>query len=45
MFMIFGVVIYPNNWDKNEVVEICETSDSYNVGKCQIRWAYILGKF
>ncbi len=40
--MLFGVVIYPTNWDSPRVKEICINSDSYYAGKCEIRWAYIL---
>lgn len=40
--MILGCVIYPNNWDTRRITDICETSSRYNVGKCEIRWAFIL---
>lgn len=40
--MILGCVLYPNNWDGKRIREICETSTRYNVGKCEIRWAFIL---
>ena len=39
---ILGCALYPNNWDSTRIVNICETSSSYYVGKCVIRWAYIL---
>lgn len=42
MFMILGCVIYPNNWDDPNIVDICENSRSYFSGKCRIKWAYIL---
>jgi hypothetical protein len=40
--MIMGCVLYPNNWDSSRVTSVCETSSSYYVGKCTVRWAYIL---
>jgi hypothetical protein len=40
--MILGCLIYPSVWDSKRVKDICETSNKYHVGKCQVRWAYIL---
>jgi len=40
--MIIGCVVYPYNWGKKIITDICETSSSYFSGKCHIRWAYIL---
>ena len=40
--MILGCIIYPSAWDSERVKEICETSSKYHVGKCEVRWAYIL---
>ena len=34
--------MYPYNWGKKIITDICETSSSYFSGKCHIRWAYIL---
>lgn len=40
--MILGCLIYPSVWDSKRVKDICETSSKYYVGKCAVRWAYIL---
>ena len=40
--MILGCIIYPSVLDSERVKEICETSSKYHVGKCEVRWAYIL---
>lgn len=40
--MILGCLIYPSVWDSRRVRDICETSTKYYVGKCQVKWAYVL---
>ncbi|XP_052779199.1 LHFPL tetraspan subfamily member 3 protein-like isoform X1 [Mya arenaria] len=43
IFMFLACVIYPAGWDNKQLMEICgESSGPYNMGKCNIRWAYIL---
>jgi len=42
--MAVGCIIYPISFDDDNVRRICgDEADAYNMAKCQIRWAYILG--
>ncbi|KAK7499617.1 hypothetical protein BaRGS_00009269 [Batillaria attramentaria] len=41
--MFLGCVIYPNGWDSKAVRAVCGLgADSYKIGSCGLRWAYIL---
>ncbi|KAH9511892.1 LHFPL tetraspan sub member 5 protein [Dermatophagoides farinae] len=41
--MLVGVLIFPIGWDTPIVREVCgNDSDSYALGQCGIRWAFIL---
>jgi len=41
--LFMGCIIFPSGWDANKVEAVCGTeAGKYNVGKCEIRWAYIL---
>ncbi|XP_027195081.1 LHFPL tetraspan subfamily member 3 protein-like [Dermatophagoides pteronyssinus] len=41
--MLVGVLIFPIGWDTPIVREVCgNDSDSYSLGQCGIRWAFIL---
>ncbi|KAI5741785.1 hypothetical protein M8J76_017026 [Diaphorina citri] len=41
--MIASVVIYPLGWESAKAQEICgPTASRYNLGQCDIKWAYIL---
>ncbi|KAK3102577.1 hypothetical protein FSP39_012326 [Pinctada imbricata] len=43
VFMFLACVIYPSGWNIDQVKEICgTTSGQYQLGYCNIRWAYIL---
>ncbi|RUS86009.1 hypothetical protein EGW08_006221 [Elysia chlorotica] len=43
IFMFIACVIYPAGWDEPEVQSICgEGAGQYDLGDCDIRWAYIL---
>ncbi|KAF7492090.1 LHFPL tetraspan subfamily member 4 protein [Sarcoptes scabiei] len=43
MSMLVGVLIFPIGWDTPIVREVCgNDSDSYALGQCGIRWAFIL---
>ncbi|XP_041350056.1 LHFPL tetraspan subfamily member 3 protein-like isoform X2 [Gigantopelta aegis] len=41
IFMAIACIVYPNGWDDPQVVSICN-SQTYGIGSCGIRWAYIL---
>lgn len=41
--MLVGVLVFPIGWDAAAVREVCgNESDSYAIGQCGIRWAFIL---
>ncbi|KAI5632651.1 lipoma HMGIC fusion partner-like protein domain-containing protein [Phthorimaea operculella] len=41
--MVAGVAVYPAGWSETAVQETCgPTADQYNIGRCHIRWAYLL---
>ena len=41
--MFLGCIIFPAGWDNENVRRICGgDTDSYSIGNCGIRWAYIL---
>ena len=41
--MLVGVLVFPIGWDTPMVREVCgNDSDSYSLGQCGIRWAFIL---
>jgi hypothetical protein len=41
--LFLGCTIYPSGWDDAEVEKVCgKEAGKYNVGSCEIRWAYIL---
>jgi len=41
--LFLGCVIYPSGWNNDEVEKVCgKDASKYNVGSCEIRWAYIL---
>ncbi|KAK7065634.1 LHFPL tetraspan subfamily member 5 protein, partial [Halocaridina rubra] len=43
LLLAVGVVVYPASWSASEVIDVCgPTARQYNVGECEIRWAYIL---
>lgn len=43
VFMFLGCVIFPSGWDHVYVRRICGPDvRRYNIGKCEMRWAYIL---
>ncbi|KAL2091126.1 hypothetical protein ACEWY4_013389 [Coilia grayii] len=44
--MSCGCMIYPDGWDSPEVKRMCgERTDSYTLGNCTIRWAFVLAMF
>lgn len=40
--MIGGCACFPAGWSEEEVQRVCGPSDRYILGKCGIRWAYLL---
>lgn len=41
--MCVGCIVYPNGWDDVKVKAVCGSqADKYNIGWCEMRWAYIL---
>ncbi|XP_051914934.1 LHFPL tetraspan subfamily member 5b [Hippocampus zosterae] len=43
ILMVMGCMIYPDGWDAPEVKRMCgQQTDKYSLGKCTVRWAYIL---
>ncbi|XP_045598339.1 LHFPL tetraspan subfamily member 3 protein [Procambarus clarkii] len=43
LLLLVGVVVFPAGWAAGEVREVCgPTARQYNVGECEVRWAYIL---
>ncbi|XP_069971348.1 LHFPL tetraspan subfamily member 3 protein [Penaeus vannamei] len=41
--LLVGVVVFPTGWEAGEVREVCgPTARPFNVGACEVRWAYIL---
>ncbi|KAL2091128.1 hypothetical protein ACEWY4_013391 [Coilia grayii] len=41
--MSCGLMVYPDGWGSPEVKRLCgERTDSYTLGNCTIRWAFIL---
>ncbi|XP_064090622.1 LHFPL tetraspan subfamily member 3 protein-like [Macrobrachium nipponense] len=43
LLLVVGVVVFPAGWSADKVREVCgPTARQYNVGECEIRWAYIL---
>jgi len=41
--MFLGCVIFPAGWDHMYVRRICgDDVDDYDIGQCEMRWAYIL---
>ncbi|XP_019716386.1 tetraspan membrane protein of hair cell stereocilia homolog [Hippocampus comes] len=43
ILMVMGCMIYPDGWDAPEVKQMCgQRTDKYSLGKCTVRWAYIL---
>lgn len=43
VFMTLGCVIFPNGWDSPTVQKVCgQSADSYTLGSCGLRWAFIL---
>ncbi|XP_019907237.1 LHFPL tetraspan subfamily member 4 protein-like isoform X2 [Esox lucius] len=41
--LVFGCAIFPDGWDAEVVQELCgEKTGKYALGKCSVRWAYIL---
>ncbi|XP_077977124.1 LHFPL tetraspan subfamily member 5 protein-like isoform X2 [Glandiceps talaboti] len=39
--LVVAILLYPVGWDSGEVATLC-TSGVYDLGTCEIRWAYIL---
>jgi len=38
-----GILCFPSGWDDEEVRAVCgATADSYSLGTCAVRWAYLL---
>ncbi|CAI9721867.1 Hypothetical predicted protein [Octopus vulgaris] len=43
VLLFLACIIYPSGWDLNTVKDMCgPNSGPYKLGKCGIRWAYIL---
>ncbi|KAB7497611.1 Lipoma HMGIC fusion partner-like 4 protein [Armadillidium nasatum] len=43
IFLLVGICIYPLGFDAQEVLKVCgHTARAYNLGECEIRWAYLL---
>jgi len=43
IFLFLACIIYPSGWDNEKLADICgPESGPYAMGKCNIRWAYIL---
>ncbi|XP_042864112.1 LHFPL tetraspan subfamily member 3 protein-like [Penaeus japonicus] len=41
--LLVGVIVFPTGWEAAEVREVCgPTARHFNVGACEVRWAYIL---
>lgn len=40
--MIAGCASFPAGWDHDDVRRVCGFSDRYVLGRCGIRWAYLL---
>ncbi|CAK1547853.1 unnamed protein product [Leptosia nina] len=41
--LVAGVAVYPAAWNEATVQETCgPAADQYNIGRCQVRWAYLL---
>ncbi|KPI98592.1 Lipoma HMGIC fusion partner-like 3 protein [Papilio xuthus] len=41
--LVSGVAVYPAGWSELAVQETCgPTADQYNIGRCHVRWAYLL---
>ncbi|CAK1589866.1 unnamed protein product [Parnassius mnemosyne] len=41
--MVAGAAVYPAGWNELAVQETCgPTADQYNIGRCHVRWAYLL---
>lgn len=40
--MLLGCIVYPAVWGSDRIREVCETSENFVPGKCEIKWAYIL---
>ncbi|VDD85819.1 unnamed protein product [Enterobius vermicularis] len=39
--MLGGCLVYPSGWDNTKIREMCD-SHRYNLGLCEIKWAYAL---
>jgi len=43
ILIFLGVVIFPAGWHHMYVRRICgDDADNYDIGQCEMRWAYIL---
>ncbi|XP_042235487.1 LHFPL tetraspan subfamily member 3 protein-like [Homarus americanus] len=43
ILLLVGVVVFPAGWAAGEVRKVCgPTARQYNMGECEVRWAYIL---
>lgn len=40
--MIAGCAVFPAGWDQESIKKTCNSSDKYDSGECNIRWAYML---
>lgn len=40
--LIAGCALYPMTWAEENAKRVCESSDKYQLGSCEIRWAYVL---
>ncbi|CAH1783056.1 unnamed protein product [Owenia fusiformis] len=40
--MFLGCVIYPSGWTNEHVMAVCGNAGAYEIGKCGVRWSYIL---
>ncbi|XP_023946636.1 LHFPL tetraspan subfamily member 3 protein [Bicyclus anynana] len=41
--LVAGSAVYPAGWSETAVQETCgPTADQYNIGRCHVRWAYLL---
>ncbi|XP_070558279.1 LHFPL tetraspan subfamily member 5 protein-like isoform X2 [Ptychodera flava] len=41
ILLVIGILLYPAGWDGQHVENVCSSS-SYNLGNCEMRWAFIL---
>ena len=42
LLLISAVLLFPAGFGASKVKKICRTSEIFNVGECQLGWAYIV---